>query len=1324
MIRKMAVFGFALGLAMAGFAAVVDGTAYLLDIGETDTFTGTATIPKFTVNGMFTVGADATLTVSGSTSATSIIATNAGINATVNLESGATLDIQSYESANSSQSLAIGKLGGTGTVNVANGALLKASQRIRVGCNASSAEERQMPTLGVINLAGTLQCAWLELAAFFPNATDWISDTNRYLRAAVVNLLPGGLLKPNSISVNDAGIGTLNLQGGTWQFVSAAAGSIGGGSGLMEIHFVEGTTSYLDTGSYNVTFSSSKRTHIFGNGTLVKAGSGKLVLNATYYAFTGPVVVEAGSLYLGHALAEGQTVYVHSGASFVPSIPDDMAKVTYENESERPAADPLYTIDTNISGGLDLLGYDGLYYTDRLGGPTMGGTPRLEGTVTHSDVSVDSPFRLVGHSASGYLILENTGLEALPLAIDGPGKFLFTGSRVIFSEDNDLIQLNDTGEYYQQSALRLFSTNGEPYKVEGGKLSSDHIWIGDSGTNGSVVVTNGTLNASTIDIGANSGSTRYFTTADVAVCKDGLMHSSTPFRFSRTSLNDGSRRGEVNANLTIHEGGIVEGDVYANDDPGIQIVFNGGKLMPNTSQAAVFESAQYSTVEVSASAGKNIIIDSTSATTNTLAVAANNRVHMTGDGGFIKRGKGWLKIGNANALNADYAGDTVLEEGTTTLLGDNLLPYGTGKGTLSIATDAKLDLNGKKLTVNEISSFKSASLVNTASETSELILGADGRDLVSTFTLPANVILGKTGAGTMDVQTSGGAGLHVYEGTARLSGRAYSHYRFKVELVYGTSANSMQIGEFKLLCDGTDVTRPYQSVSRSGTGKASPTPAGKPPETAVSAVDGDLTTKFLDFNGARDNSGSAQLRDECWLQIDYAEPVRVTHYTWATANDQYDPSMTTCRNPMDWRIQGSEDGTTWVDLDVQHGYSTSVGMRHWIADTFTSGGASALSDSPVKVFAGASLILDDGTFSVGSDIAGSVILTNGASLAFSPDAGVTVIDGGNLAGTGSVIMNGDGNLVLAGSNSFTGDIIVNSGTLEINPSPKWFRMTIRKTNSNGDAAMQFSEFQLFDAGGVRQNLNLTRVTSGTDPALLQPGTFCTPAAYAAGKSSEDVDKLFDGQTSTKWCATGVSGLKTGDPSVWRTFTMRLDQNAATVVSYQLTTANDNVGRSPSSWLLEGSCDGISWFVVDDRVNVPHPTTFFTDFNDGTPFELAVLSNGGVVIPPASKVTVANNATLNVASNAGQIGALCVDCENGGGTITLLNCAANGALYLTGADPIPNGYVVPLTISQTLNAENIKSWRIYFNGEPLAGMGAQIVNNQLVLNTKGLIFMVR
>ena len=1322
-MRKF-VFGFAFGMAMSGFAALVDGTAYTLGVGETDAFTGTAAIPQFTVDGAFTIGADSTLTISPATDKTSLLATGAGISATLNLEAGATLDIQAYNKSNSNQALALGNLGGTGTVNVANGALLKSVQRIRVGCNGSSAEQRVLPSLGVINLAGTLECVYLELAAFFPNDATTMANTNLYLRPAVINLLPGGILKPTSISVNDAAVGTLNLQGGTWQFVNASSGIFGGGNGLMEINFVDGTTNYLDTGANNVTFSTTKRTHISGTGTLVKQGSGKLELHATMNLFTGPVRVEAGSFFLGVPLAAEQTVYVCSGASFLPAVPDDMMKVTYENESERPAVNPLYTINGDISGGVDLLGYNGTYYTDRLGGSTVGNSPRLEGTVTHSAVSIESPFHLVGQSSTGYLSLSNTGLEQVPLAIDGPGKFLFVGDRELFSEDNDQIQLNNGGEYSQGTNLRLFSTNGTPYRVEGGRLSSQAIWVGDNGTNGSVIVTNGSLYAGTsLDIGGNSGTERFFTTADVEVWKDGLLHSGDMVRFSRTSLNDGSRRGEINSRLTIHDGGKVRGKIYANDDPGVQIRFDGGELEPVPAQTYVIESQQYSSFEVSAPTGKSIIIDSPASATNTLAQSANNPIHLTGAGGFIKRGKGWLKIGNANALDMDYAGDTVLEAGRTSLLGDHLLPFGTGKGILHVMSGATLDLNGKTLTVNDIS-FNSPSLTNQATGTAELILGADDRNFSALFEIPDNIALGKTGMGTMDVATSGGAGLTVYQGTARLSCHAYSHYRFKVELVYGPSANSMQISEFKLLCDGTDVTRPYQNVSRSGTGKASP--AGNPPtqmpETPVSAVDGTLTTKFLDFNGARDNSGSDTLRDQCWLQLDYAEPIRVTHYTWATANDQYD-NGTTCRNPMDWRLQGSVDGTTWVDLDVQRGFSTHAGKQAWIEKTFDAGSANTLANTTVKVFEGASLILDDGSFTAGGNILGSVILTNDASLAFSPAGGATVSGSGPLSGNGSLVMNGEGKLVLSGTNSLTGDLVVNSGTVEINPTPKWFRMTIRKTNSSGDAAMQFSEFKLFDADGNRQNLNLTEMTAGTDPVSMQPGTFCTPATYACG-NGETVGKLFDANTGTKWCATGVAGLKTGDPSVWRTFTMRLAENAAPVVSYQLTTANDHPERSPSSWLLEASTDGMNWFVADDRTNVPYPATTFTDFNGGTPFALQQ-SEVGAVLGAEMTVSVATNATLNVLSASEQVAALRVDCQAGGGTISLLNCAPDGALYLTGTTPpARNGYAVPLMIGQTLNANNIKNWTIYFNGEQLAGAGLQIVNNQIVLNAKGLIMMIR
>ena len=41
------------------------------------------------------------------------------------------------------------------------------------------------------------------------------------------------------------------------------------------------------------------------------------------------------------------------------------------------------------------------------------------------------------------------------------------------------------------------------------------------------------------------------------------------------------------------------------------------------------------------------------------------------------------------------------------------------------------------------------------------------------------------------------------------TGVSYTHYRFKVDAVYGTSAIGMQISELALLCDGENVTRKH-----------------------------------------------------------------------------------------------------------------------------------------------------------------------------------------------------------------------------------------------------------------------------------------------------------------------------------------------------------------------------------------------------------------------------------------------------------------------------------------------------------------------------------
>ena len=86
-------------------------------------------------------------------------------------------------------------------------------------------------------------------------------------------------------------------------------------------------------------------------------------------------------------------------------------------------------------------------------------------------------------------------------------------------------------------------------------------------------------------------------------------------------------------------------------------------------------------------------------------------------------------------------------------------------------------------------------------------------------------------------------------------------------------------------------------------------PGGDNPnnETPDLSVDGSLSTKWLDFNQGA-------------LVFDFGSARRVDGYRWATANDA------TERDPVQWRLEGSDDQLNWVLVDDRVGedYPTPV----------------------------------------------------------------------------------------------------------------------------------------------------------------------------------------------------------------------------------------------------------------------------------------------------------------------------------------------------------------------------------------------------------------
>ncbi|WP_316834174.1 PKD domain-containing protein [Pedobacter nutrimenti] len=80
-------------------------------------------------------------------------------------------------------------------------------------------------------------------------------------------------------------------------------------------------------------------------------------------------------------------------------------------------------------------------------------------------------------------------------------------------------------------------------------------------------------------------------------------------------------------------------------------------------------------------------------------------------------------------------------------------------------------------------------------------------------------------------------------------------------------------------------------------------------EGSLKLVDGDINTKFLLGPG---------WTNKFWAQQKTKNPAVVNAYTLVSGNDSKD------RDPKDWNLQGSLDGTTWVTLDTRSNITSDL----------------------------------------------------------------------------------------------------------------------------------------------------------------------------------------------------------------------------------------------------------------------------------------------------------------------------------------------------------------------------------------------------------------
>ena len=1284
----------------------------------------------------------------------------------------------------STNAFTVGLQGGDGTLTVETGGTFDLSNAVLSVAGNIATDMRILTTRGTLNVGGWVRGSYLAVTPFFPNAVN-----DPYATAGEVNLLPGGVLEVSNVNKNDHAYSYFNFKGGTVKARASGSFNVGGNGGVLYYVIDTGCEARFDTAGYNVTFtpaSAGSFLNLTGAGGLRKLGAGSLVftLADTNNTFTGNIIVEQGILSLGRPLYQGQTVTVHQGATFLINTTNDLPNIIYLGAGPR-----LFTVSVDLTD-FDLAALSPTYYADRLGGP-FSGAVTLRGPLAYDPQAGTAlnPFRLI--SQGGTLYVADTGLENAFVQIEGPSTIEFQGNRTFTHADTGKIRIVGDGLYQQRGLFTMAGTLGTPaqFAVEG---PARFATVGggnalEVGRNGDAVfcATNATVNIERLRVGSGFGVQAEFiqrggtvTTSaeswigydngtgrlDVAngnlIINGSLRVAGSPGNYGNTRP-DGTvvvsnglvRCGEINftpwwptgdtsiENLDVGrayllDGGTLEASFFNKNDTGISTVyFDGGLVRARQSDAEFIRINQrLATLAWAAPAGQSVILD-TQGYTNTIPSFAG-KFKVTGGGGFKKRGTGTLELFTAAA---DYLGDTVVEAGILRLLGNNVLPYGPGKGNLILTNvNTRLDLNGRDVTLNRI--LGPGLVVNTSGQAATLALLADGSDDTWSHAITGPIALDKRGAGTLTLsgRDIAPARLTVSEGTVRLAPSVgYPFYRFKVEDIKGANAGMMQICEFELYDNGVNVTPARTNLfwdteySDAVTGNQTYPPAEAPPN----AVNGNKPNpspvtvngsgnKWLDYRASR--SRSLQDRDRVWIRLDFPGAQRATGYNWLTSNDSPE------RDPSAWRLQGSYNGDDWTDLHTATGAYVTDWRFQWATggpgefpvDTSNVSGRTLAPGTPVTLASGATLLLDGVSETIGPLSGYGTVTLNGGDLTIDAAPGASGIFAGTLQGNGTVIKTGAGTQTLNGAATFTGDLIVREGTAEIALAPfDWFRLTIKGNRGPADV-LQISELALYDAGGTRRNLNLANVTQPTDiTAMLSPGQAATPPGYPLGSGDEHLGNLFDNNTGTKWC-TNLNTPRPADPATWRTIVMRLAAGSPEIASYNLATANDFPDRDPVTWTLEGSLDGQRWTPLDAQTGFIPTTTRFTWYNSNTPLPIGQRATGAPVLPPGGTIEVQAGATLSVIGGTLPISALRVDMAAGAGTINRFTPAPNGALYLTHTSGNPSSWVIPVTFGVIDNLANLATWTPYADGQPLRGYRLSYANGILRLRPKGTIILLK
>lgn len=923
----------------------------------------------------------------------------------------------------------------------------------------------------------------------------------------------------------------------------------------------------------------------------------------------------------------------------------------------------------------------------------------------------------------------------------------------------------DAGQTQTISTSATYDTitvNGALTVDSGATLEATMVYVGHDGANGLVTVTGGaTFTVSdTTDQGMYIGSITAGSSIAPGqgrlVIENGNVNGN--LYFSRNCISNGTTKAISPTNeLWLGEGAVYTGNLIHYADPSLRIAFAGGRIVC-TGGARPVAVRDYSDTFIDSIDGSPIILNCNNkhftfpfyGLPNMAAfpVQFNTHIYFRGSGDFIREG-GPKAVGNPLHLGGYNTGNM---QDWTGLTGRIVADGGGIRLFVAHQVDAAAGATPREWVArnggfisfdyfeHNLGSFTGGGfLTNHADSVGTLnahVAGTETWDVRTPL-----VKFRKYKDGSLTVKGPVPRSIDVFGGTFTLAGReanCWTHYRFKVDRVLTNSWGdpTVQISEFKLLDGDTDVTTPYAELTSGG-----PVNSG---EGAIKAVDGSVDTKWC-YNSSTNNY---------WIVLRYSNPRHVTRYQWYSANDaiiskdENGIPTKTWREPIDWRVQGSLDGVTWYDLDVQTDFSPTP-LRKTLSADFTLGDDTGILDDlpgnapvPVTVSTGA-------TYAVGANRDAKFSpLINLGTISYGPGSDLVCGSEGKrddylnpmYAGTGDFVKEGSATSFVYGVSALTGAVRVTSGTLAVTGFGcplKYWRFTAKNIVTGLDGLFQLSEIDLRAADGTRVNANLTVPTVAVASASsLAAGT----AAFVQGhgyrsNDGEGLPKMFDGNWATKCCVVHPTSSsseriqpKLSNPDSWVMVVFRLADNAKPPVCYHLVSGNDAKGlRNPNYWALEASADGENWITVDAPSGVSTPMANSTPFKDGAPY--AISNYTGVAaahFPNASDVIVSPGATLALAPMGSTLSSLTIDCSNGSGTVSGFTPAAGGTLNLVNVDSyraVRRLAALPITLEAPGDMRAISTWTVKVDGEPVPDK-VRFSQGALTLKVSGMEIKIR